>query len=174
MGAHERLREVTVTTKESVEDLDVLGMRAAPAVRVAEVDRQSLLTHDVVDAAYLVENAVLRRPYDLEVEVAVLSRKPFTGGKLLLRHLQYLPELFEVFLRCPGAGKLGGLDLVNLAQLDAFVDLDRIERNARSSEQRHRLDAGLVGGQVDSGLRPPFDNAHGFENRERLSDLAAA
>ena len=59
MRAHQRLREVAVAAQQRLEYLQVLGMRSAAALGVAEIDRQPLLAHHVVDAADLVEDAVL-------------------------------------------------------------------------------------------------------------------
>ena len=88
--------------------------------------------------------------------------------------LQDLAQPLEILLGGPRAGEFGRLDLVDFPELDGLVDLDRIERHAGLGKQRHGLDARLAGGEIDAGLRPPLDDAHRFEDRQRLADLAAA
>ena len=171
---HQRLGEVAVAAHQRVEDLQMLGMRFAAALGVVEIDRQPPLAHHVVERADAVEHAVLGGAHDLEMEVLVLDLcMRFARGDLDLGGGKDLAQRLEILLRGAAAGEFGGLDLVDLAQLDRFVDLDGIERQAGAGEQGHRLDAGLALGQVDARLGAAFDEPHRLEDRERLADLAA-
>ena len=108
------------------------------------------------------------------MEIAILPGQSFAGGELLLRFLQDLPQPREIFFRGAGAGEFRRLDLVDLPEFHRFVDLHRVERQAGAREQRHRLHARLPGVDIDTGLGAPLHDAHGFEDGERLADLAAA
>src|SRR3954464_7218956 len=85
MRAHQRLREVAVAAQQRLEYLQVLAMRALAAREVAEIDRQPVLAHHIIEAADLVEDAVLRGAHDLQVEVAILARQPLARRDPILR-----------------------------------------------------------------------------------------
>src|SRR5690349_5848456 len=72
MCIHQCLGQVAVAGDQRLVDPDMFLMRPATAREVAEIDRQPLLPHRVIDAADAVEHAVLRRTNDFEMEFAVL------------------------------------------------------------------------------------------------------
>src|SRR5690606_2981920 len=140
----------------------------------AEIDRQALLTHHVVDAADTVKDPVLGGAHDFQVKVAVLPGDVEPAIQPLLRCLEDGVQPLEILLGRAAAGECGRLDLANFPDVDGFVDLHRIERQSCPGKQRHRLDARLGRVHIDAGLGTPLDDAHRLQDRQRLANLAAA
>src|SRR4051794_10390682 len=174
VGAHQRLRQVAVAAQQRVEDLQVLGVRLAAALRVGEVDRQPGFAHHVVDAAQLVEHGVLGGAHDLQMKGAILLGDLQAGLDLARRFGEDLAQPSVVVVGGTAAGELGSLDLVDLADLDDLVDAQRVERQACLGKQCEGLDASLAGRQVDARFGAPLDDAHGLEDGQGFADLATA
>ena len=107
------------------------------------------------------------------MEILVLLVHRLAGGETRLGTRQNLAQDLEVLLGRAAAGELGGLDLVDLAQLHSLVDLHGVERQSGLGVERHRLDARLALGQVDAGLGAALDQPHRLEDRKPLANLPA-
>ncbi len=152
----------------------MLHMTLPVPLRVLEIDLEPLPTEFVERRADRQEDGVLRCPHDLQVEFLVQFVEPEAFRQTRLGPRQHVAQPREILLGRTLRRQFRGLDLVDLAHLDRFVDLPVLQRQTGAGQEGHRLEPALVLVDVDAGLGPAFDHVQRFQDRQRLAHLSAA